>query len=515
MDTSQEKINLIIKLFILKGALNSMRKVISAILSSILVFSLIAGTASAATFTLTSDTSVQLAELKAFNDLKAMFTADTVDLAAIKAKYEETMQAKVAAINPEIDTKITFTLKAAIDGTLSAGQAKQAIDKGLQWYFYSQITVLTKEKAKAALVAGDKATAKIALEQAIELYQGSLQGTAQKRDDYYKDLGVMTQDALDTIAIPGMLAAVESGDVLAYNVSRQIFDKTIIKVFALAAMKYAVSASAADAAKAKIEMTEGYFFYMPIFNSLNGGSATDAKFIADAFASGDVNKLNSDEINDAFAAAFNGKISGYFNKTIDVDMAKGNLNAAIEHAMEGNMFLEAEEVLIKKKLGTEAYVAVKAEATQYYNAVKANDVTAAKLHSFNILKVITQLNGVHTQVDSNVLTVNGTATTADAKSYINASTSRTLVPVRFITQAVGADIAWDGNTKTVTITHDGVEIKIVLGQTTIVKDGVVLEYQLDQPVTIKDNYSFVPVRAITEILGYKVFYQAGEIIIVR
>lgn len=183
--------------------------------------------------------------------------------------------------------------------------------------------------------------------------------------------------------------------------------------------------------------------------------------------------------------------------------------------MEGNMFLEALDVLIKEELGEDAYVAVKAEATKYYNAVKANDTNAANVHSFNILKVIAKLNGVQTEVDSNVLTVNGEATTADTTSYINAETDRTLVPVRFITQAVGATVDWDNSTKTVTVTQDGVEIKLVVGQTAMVKGGVALETVLDQPVTLKDNYTFVPLRAITEILGYKVFYQAGEIIIVR
>lgn len=492
-----------------------MKKLIPLLLSCVLLFSMIAGTASAAIFTLTSDTSVQEAELQAFTDLKAMFTATPVDLAAIKAEYGQTMQAKVVDVNPEIDMKITLTLQAAIDGALSAGQANQAIDKGLQWYFYSVISTLTKETAKTALVAKDLPAAKIALEQAIELYQGALQSTAQKRDNYYKDYGVMTQDAIDTIAIPGMRAAVESGDVLAFNISRQILDKTLIKVFALATMKYAVSAPVADAAKAKIEMTEGYFFYMPIYNSLKGGSATDANYIADTFASGDVSKLTEAEINNAFAAAIIGKISNYFKATIDKDMASGNLETAQEHAMEGNMFLEAIDVLIKKKLGEDAFVAVRAEASKYYSAVKANDVKAAKEHSFNILKVIAKLNGVHTEVDSNVLSVNGTVTTADTTSYINASTERTLVPVRFITQAVGATVDWDQDTKTVTVTQDGVEIKLVLGQTAIVKNGEIQETVLDQPMTMKDNYNFIPLRAISEILGYKVFYQAGEIIIVR
>lgn len=386
-----------------------MHKSITILISCILLFTLVACNEASDTATDTkntnteapdtndmvtvkSDTSVQVEEIKVFEDLKAMFSADKVVIADVKAKYEETIQAKVIAINPEIDENISQTLQLAVDGALSIDQAKQAIDKGLQWYFYNQITTLTKETAKTALVDGDIATAKAALEQAIVLYQGSLQSTASKRDTYYAEYGIMTQDLLDNTIIPGLITAVDKGDVLAYNLSRQMLDKTFIKIFHLATIKYAVSAPIeTDLAKAKTEVTEGYFFYMPIYNSLKEGSAEDADVILNAFASGDPSRLNSDIINNAFIAVIHGKITGYINKTIDVDMTEGNLDTAQEHAMEGNMFVAILEVLIKKQLGNEAYTTIQNVGSEYLAAVKAGNITAAKKHSSEILEIISSL----------------------------------------------------------------------------------------------------------------------------
>jgi hypothetical protein len=50
----------------------------------------------------------------------------------------------------------------------------------------------------------------------------------------------------------------------------------------------------------------------------------------------------------------------------------------------------------------------------------------------------------------------------------------------------------------------------------IVQDGVESTTSiLDQPVTIKDGNSFVPLRAVAELFGKKVFYDNGKVIILR
>jgi hypothetical protein len=491
-----------------------MRKIIALILSLTLVLGTVSAVSANAQFNITTDTSVQQGQIAAFNELKAMFAADAA-LTDIKQKYIDAMQSSVTAVNSDIDQKIIFTLDAAIAGQLNQGQAKQAIDKGLQWYFYSSITNLTKSEAKNALIKGDQAKASAALDQAIELYAGALQGTAGKRDKGFVAYDVKTQDLLDNVIIPGLQKAVSDNDIVSYNLYRQMLDKTLIKMFHLATLQYAEKApKTEDPEKAKAQVTEGYFFFMPIFKSLQSVSKKNADFIEQSFANGDPSKLDVKAIKAAYAGALNAKIAGYVNKTIFTDLAKGDLAKAQEHAMEGNMFLAAEEVLIKEQLGVEDYQSASAHAEMYFAAVKAGNADEAMVHAFSVLKIIAKLDGVHFKLNTKALTVNGAEKFVAAPSFINPETNRTLVPTRFIAEALGAQVDYVETTKTVIITKDGVKTELQVGSDNIVQNGEKVEkLTLDQPVIIKDDYSYIPLRAVAELLGSKVFFSNYEIVI--
>lgn len=51
----------------------------------------------------------------------------------------------------------------------------------------------------------------------------------------------------------------------------------------------------------------------------------------------------------------------------------------------------------------------------------------------------------------------------DAQPYIDGN-NRTLIPVRFVTEAMGADVSWNGATRTAVIEKDGTKVEITIGQ---------------------------------------------------
>ncbi|MBI9011150.1 MAG: N-acetylmuramoyl-L-alanine amidase [Clostridiales bacterium] len=91
--------------------------------------------------------------------------------------------------------------------------------------------------------------------------------------------------------------------------------------------------------------------------------------------------------------------------------------------------------------------------------------------------------------------------------------TRTLVPISFITEKIGAGIAWNGDTQEVTITHDGNKIVLTVESSKAVVNGKT--YNLPNGVPAKlmayeGNYrTMVPVKFISEHLGYEIFWQ-GE-----
>lgn len=79
---------------------------------------------------------------------------------------------------------------------------------------------------------------------------------------------------------------------------------------------------------------------------------------------------------------------------------------------------------------------------------------------------------------------------------------RTLVPLRAIFEALGAEVEWDGDTRTVTAEKDGTEISLTIDSYVMTVDDRTVE--LDSPAVIVDDRTLVPVRAVSESFGAKV-----------
>ncbi len=93
----------------------------------------------------------------------------------------------------------------------------------------------------------------------------------------------------------------------------------------------------------------------------------------------------------------------------------------------------------------------------------------------------------------------------EAAPFINAE-SRTMVPVRAISEAFGAEVGWNGETRTVTITKDDVEINLVIDKDEATVNGEV--QKLDTcPVIVADR-TMVPLRFIGEALSCNVQYAS-------
>jgi hypothetical protein len=112
--------------------------------------------------------------------------------------------------------------------------------------------------------------------------------------------------------------------------------------------------------------------------------------------------------------------------------------------------------------------------------------------------------------------VDGKPYTLDARPYINAEAGRTLVPVRFISEALNAEVAWDPITRQVTIKDTGKDIALTIGSREVKVNGV--SQTIDcAPVISPSGRTFVPLRFIIETLEAEVKYDPsnGQILITR
>lgn len=79
---------------------------------------------------------------------------------------------------------------------------------------------------------------------------------------------------------------------------------------------------------------------------------------------------------------------------------------------------------------------------------------------------------------------------------------RTLVPMRAIFEALGASVSWDNATQTATGVLGGTTVKITIDSNVMYKNGSPAE--LDAAATIINDRTLVPVRAISEAFGAQV-----------
>lgn len=92
----------------------------------------------------------------------------------------------------------------------------------------------------------------------------------------------------------------------------------------------------------------------------------------------------------------------------------------------------------------------------------------------------------------------------DQKPFIN-SDNRTLVPVRFVSEALGAEVDWIGLTRTVQINYND---KLILLEIGLKKATVGLSIvSLDTAPAIVNDRTMVPLRFVSECLGAEVDWQ--------
>ena len=101
--------------------------------------------------------------------------------------------------------------------------------------------------------------------------------------------------------------------------------------------------------------------------------------------------------------------------------------------------------------------------------------------------------------------LNGEPLYTDVAPYIDGN-NRTMVPVRFISEALSADVKWDGPTGTATITRGATEIILRIGSRELSRNGYIT--MMDTEAVIIDSRTFVPLRFIAEALWLNVDWRS-------
>ena len=121
--------------------------------------------------------------------------------------------------------------------------------------------------------------------------------------------------------------------------------------------------------------------------------------------------------------------------------------------------------------------------------------------------IAVSLTGVMAENDISV-TVNGELLDFDQPPIIE--NGRTLVPMRAIFEALGCKVEyWDGEEKTVFAEKGFDTVSLVIGDNTMLLNGET-EIPLDVPARIENSRTLIPLRAVSEALGANVDWNDSD-----
>ena len=111
--------------------------------------------------------------------------------------------------------------------------------------------------------------------------------------------------------------------------------------------------------------------------------------------------------------------------------------------------------------------------------------------------------------------INGSpAVFSDAKPYIDEN-NRTMVPVRFVSEELGAKVSWDGETQTVTVKRGYDIIQLWMNYSRIWVNGEFQQMDTKMVLNQEHNRNYVPLRFVSQSLGASVGFESsnGEMLI--
>lgn len=125
-------------------------------------------------------------------------------------------------------------------------------------------------------------------------------------------------------------------------------------------------------------------------------------------------------------------------------------------------------------------------------------------------KLVIKLN-----IGQNVALVNDEPVQLDAPPYIQAGTGRTMIPIRFVSEILGAKVSWSSPTRQVIITDGEKNIVLTIGSGVVIVDGSAED--ADSLPEIVSGRTFIGLRFVGETLGAQVDYDSatGQITITR
>ncbi len=114
------------------------------------------------------------------------------------------------------------------------------------------------------------------------------------------------------------------------------------------------------------------------------------------------------------------------------------------------------------------------------------------------------------QIGNKTVYINDKAVEIEAAPFVDAASSRTLVPIRIVTESIGAGIEWEGTEQKITINHHNNTIELWIGRPIAHINGIMTPIDIDAPTLsprIVAGRTVLPLRFVADNLGFEVGWE--------
>ena len=163
---------------------------------------------------------------------------------------------------------------------------------------------------------------------------------------------------------------------------------------------------------------------------------------------------------------------------------------------KGKVFVNGKEALFDGT--TYTYFASLNDGDNQYEIRAVDSAGNETTETLNIKKVSYKV--ITLQIGNKIASFGSDTVELDASPFIE--NGYTLVPIRFISETFGAEVQWNEMLKVITIIYKGRTIQIQIGSTIAILDNSISK--IDVAPKIVSNRTFVPLRFISETFGAQV-----------
>jgi hypothetical protein len=136
----------------------------------------------------------------------------------------------------------------------------------------------------------------------------------------------------------------------------------------------------------------------------------------------------------------------------------------------------------------------------------AGGITAQFPDKFPAAAPMPQMSSIWMKIGSGALTINGMTTWMDVAPFMK--DTHTFIPLRYLGEAIGAEVTWDAATQTAWVKTGGNTATFWIGKSYMELNGQSKE--IGTPIFLEGGRTQVPLRFITELLGWNVQWNDAD-----